>query len=261
MGFISSNGLEYFQFENLAKFPIVHGIFSRKGGVSPEPWNSLNLGGTVGDMRSNVIENRKRIFDGIGREVSSHFDVWQVHGTEILIPLQPRGYNEPHLRADGILTDKAEITLLMRFADCVPIMLYDPEKHIIGLIHAGWQGTVKKIAAKAVQKMQEVFHCDPQNIYAGIGPSIGPDHYEIQIDVLQRFQNIFGEEETSKFVKTCDNKLLLDLWKANGLILRNAGVENVEISGVCTACDLSRWYSHRAEKGLTGRFGAVIGLK
>jgi YfiH family protein len=261
MGFITSNGLEYYQFDSFADFPIVHGIFSRKGGVSPEPWNSLNLGGTVGDTRSNVIENRKRIFDGIGREVSSHFDVWQVHGTEILIPLQPRGLNEPHLRADGILTDKPKITLLMRFADCVPIMLYDPRKHIAGLVHAGWQGTVKKIAARAVEKMQEFFQCDPKDIHAGIGPSIGPDHYEVQKDVIERFQGIFGDEETANFILSSGQKLKLDLWKANEFVLRKAGVENIEISAICTACDLTRWYSHRAENGLTGRFGAVIGLK
>ncbi len=261
MVLITSNGLEYYQFDSFADFPIVHGVFSRKGGVSPEPWSSLNLGGTVGDTRSNVIENRKRIFDGIGREVSSHFDVWQVHGTEILIPLQPRGYNEPHLRADGILTDKPKITLLMRFADCVPIMLYDPKKHVAGLVHAGWQGTVKKIAAKAVEKMQESFQCDPKDIHAGIGPSIGPDHYEVQKDVIERFQGVFGKEETKNFISSYEQKLTLDLWKANEFVLRKAGVENIEISGICTACDLTRWYSHRAENGLTGRFGAVIGLK
>jgi YfiH family protein len=261
MGFIASNGLEYYQFDSFADFPIVHGVFSRKGGVSPEPWRSLNLGGTVGDTRSDVIENRKRIFDGMGREVSSHFDVWQVHGTEILIPLQPRGFNEPHLRADGILTDKPKITLLMRFADCVPIMLYDPRKHVAGLVHAGWQGTVKKIVARAVEKMQESFQCVPKDIHAGIGPSIGPDHYEIQKDVIERFQGIFGKEETDSFVSLNEQKLTLDLWKANEFILRKAGVENIEISGLCTACDLTRWYSHRAENGITGRFGAVIGLK
>ncbi len=107
MPFFNSHGLEYFQFSSFGNYPICHGIFTRNGGVSPEPWSSLNLGGTLGDLRSNVIENRKRIFTSIQREVSSHFDVWQVHGTEILIPEQPRGVNEPHLRADGILTNKS----------------------------------------------------------------------------------------------------------------------------------------------------------
>lgn len=259
MPFVTSNGLEYFQFESFRECGVVHGIFSRKGGISPGPYTSLNLGGTNGDLRSNVIENRKRIFDSLERQVSSLFDVWQVHGAEILVPNQPRASNEPHLRADGIVTNKPEITLLMRFADCVPIMLYDPYKHAIGMVHAGWQGTVKKIAAAAVNKMTKEYGCNPVDIIAGIGPSIGPDHYEIQKDVLDRFSAVFGQSAESMVIHK-NGKIWLDLWQANRSILNTARVEKVEISNECTACSLERWYSHRAENGLTGRFGAVIGL-
>lgn len=259
MPYVSVNGLEYFQFASLAIFPVVQGIFTRKGGVSPEPWNSLNLGGTVGDSRSNVIENRKQMFAAVQREVTSHFDVWQVHGTDILIPNQPRGVNEPHLRADAILTEKPEITLLMRFADCVPIFLYDIQQHVAGMVHAGWQGTVKKIAAKAVSQMQAKFSSKPENIIAGIGPSIGPDHYEIKSDVQSRFGAVFGEQ-TDELIVQRDGKLWLNLWQANTVILNSVGVSNVEVAQVCTACNLDRWYSHRAEGGKTGRFGAIFGL-
>ncbi len=260
MPFVACNGMEYFQFDCFRDFEIVHGIFTRKGGVSPEPFTSLNLGGTNGDLRSNVIENRRRMFNATGRQVDSLFDVWQVHGAEILLPNQPKALNEPHLRADGIVTDKPEITLLMRFADCVPIMLYDPENHVAGLVHAGWQGTVKKIAAAAVEKMVSIFGCKPINILAGVGPSIGPDHYEVQKDVFTRFHSVFGNPAEGFFFKR-DNKLWLDLWQANKYILLDAGVKTIEIAHECTACNLDRWYSHRMEHGLTGRFGAVIGLK
>ncbi len=259
MPFVSTDGLEYFQFASLANYPVVQGIFTRKGGVSPDPWKSLNLGGTVGDSRSNVIENRKRIFSAVQREVTSHFDVWQVHGTDILIPNQPRGMNEPHLRADAILTDKPEITLFMRFADCVPIFLYDSQQHIVGMVHAGWQGTVKKIAAKAINQMQEKYHSKPEKICAGIGPSIGAHHYEVKSDVQARFRAVFSKK-TDALIIPRDGKLWLDLWQANTLVLNSVGVFNVEVAQVCTACDLNRWYSHRAEGGKTGRFGAALGL-
>ena len=260
MPFISSDGLEYFKFESFSSCNIVHGIFTRKGGISPEPFNSLNLGGTGGDLRKNIIENRRRIFDAVGRQLTSLFDVWQVHGAEGLVPNQPRAQNELHLRADGIVTDKATITLLMRFADCVPIMLYDPHRHIASLVHAGWQGTVKKIAAVAVERMVSEFNCKPADIRAGIGPSIGPDHYEVQKDVFARFSAEFGKAAEELIVER-GGRLWLDLWQANRMVLQDAGVEMIETANECTACDLVRWYSHRMENGMTGRFGAVIGLK
>jgi len=260
MPFISSNGLEYFQFDSLTSCDIVHGIFTRKGGISPEPFTSLNLGGTNGDLRNNVIENRRRLFDAVGRQVSSLFDVWQVHGADVLVPNQPRALNEPHLRADGIVSDKPTITLLMRFADCVPILLYDPVKHVAGLVHAGWQGTVKRIASIAVDKMVNEFSCKPLDILAGIGPSIGLDHYEVKKDVVNRFSAVFGKE-TEELIVERQGRLWLDLWKANKMVLQDAGVEKIEITNECTACDLDRWYSHRMENGMTGRFGAIIGLK
>ena len=260
MPLITDNGLEYYQFNIFKNYEIVHGIFTRKGGVSSGPYTSLNLGGTNGDLRSNVIENRKRIFDVMGRNVSSIFDVWQVHGAEILVPNQPRALNEPHLRADGVVTNKQEITILMRFADCVPILLYDPRNHVAGMVHAGWQGTVKKIAAAAVDRMVKEYGSNPVDIIAGIGPSIGPDHYEVQKDVLDRFSAVFGSSAEEMSIHK-QGKIWLDLWQANRIILNGAGIEKVETSNECTACNINRWYSHRGEKGMTGRFGAVLGLK
>ncbi len=106
----------------------------------------------------------------------------------------------------------------MRFADCVPIMLYDPIRGVVGLVHAGWQGTVKKIAEKAVEKMQSHFGSKPGDILAGIGPSIGPDHYEIQRDVKERFRNAFGDAVNPMIIER-DNRIWLNLWEANKHIL------------------------------------------
>jgi len=259
MPFIQENGLEYFQFQTLNNFPLIHGIFTRKGGVSPEPWKSLNLGGTVNDPKVNIIENRRRVFEAIQRPVETGLDVWQVHGRDIFYSTAPRPLDAPHEKYDGIITNSKEITLLMRFADCVPVMLYDPENHAIGLVHAGWQGTGKRICESAVDAMKKQFNSVPQKLIACIGPSIGPDHYEVGHDVVQTLSTTIGTDFDSCYRKK-NGSYYVDLWKANEMVLRQSGVDQIEISGLCTACDLTRWYSHRAEKGKTGRFGAVIAL-
>lgn len=260
MAFHSHEGLKYFTFEGLSSVGVSHGIFTRHGGVSPEPWASLNLGGTTGDSRNNVVENRKRMFGAVNRPVESNFDAWQVHGVEILFAESPRPNGAPHTPADILLTNRMGITLMMRFADCVPILLVDPRNRAIGLVHAGWQGTVLQAAKIAVEAMKVRYGSDPEDLLAGIGPSIGPDHYEVGEDVLRRVRESFGVEGDS-LVQPVNGKQHLDLWKANGLVLNQAGVRQVEVAEICTACHINDWYSHRLEHGKTGRFGALIGLE
>ncbi len=175
----SNQGLKYFQFNSLIHNSLTHAIFTRQGGISSFPYLSLNVGGTSGDLKENVVENRKRMFDCLKLPVESIFDVWQVHGKEVVFTRNPRPLNAEHKPADIILTDQPGITLFMRFADCVPILLFDPNKRAIGIVHAGWQGTVLKAAEIAVEAMVRLFKSNPMDIIAGIGPSIGPDHYEV----------------------------------------------------------------------------------
>lgn len=257
---ISDQGLTYFQFDDGAFDGILHGFFTRKGGVSPNPWMSLNLATTVGDSRENVIENRKRIFELFSRPVKSLFDVWQVHSTDVICTDVSRDLNEPHQKADAIFTDRPEITLLMRFADCVPIILFDKCKHVVGIVHAGWQGTVNRIVHHAIETIQERYHVNPSDLVAGIGPSIGPDHYVVGENVFQEAETAFGKERERFFLRV-NGSLFFNLWQANGYLLEEAGVANIYYSNICTACNLEDWYSHRAEHGKTGRFGAVIALK
>lgn len=258
MPFIQVNGLEYYQFELFGN-QVTQAVFTRKGGVSPHPWASLNLGGTVGDSRENVIENRQRIFDTLGIEVSSIFDVWQVHSDKVIFTQKSRPLDQPHEKADAIVTKNPNVTLFMRFADCVPILLYDPVQRVIGLIHAGWKGTVQKITSKTVRFMVEHLNCQADNILAGIGPSIGADHYIIGEDVALRVKEAFGAEG-SKALYSTNGLIHFDLWTANEILLKEVGVKSVEVSMQCTACNLERWFSHRAEQGRTGRFAALIKL-
>ena len=255
----SSQGLKYYQFNSLINKSITHAIFTRQGGVSPYPYLSLNVGGTSGDSRENVVENRKRMFDCMNLPVESIFDVWQVHGKEIIYTRKPRSLNSEHKPADIILTDQPGVTLFMRFADCVPILLFDPHKNAIGIVHAGWQGTVLKVAEIAVGGMVRLFGSNPTDIIAGIGPSIGPDHYEVGNKVTA------AVEENLKFLKedvlvNKSGKKYFDLWKSNEVLLQSSGVKQIETARLCTACNLDDWYSYRKEGISSGRFGAMIGL-
>lgn len=260
MPFIESGELKRFQFDLLAQSEIAQGIFTRRGGISPHPWRSLNLGGTVGDARENVVENRKRIFDLVEQPVESIFDSWQVHGSRVVCTNEPRPLESKHIQADAILTDAPRVTLFMRFADCVPIFLYDPVKRVIGIAHAGWLGTINGIAEKVVRTMMARYGCSPADIRAGIGPSIGVDHYPVGQDLTAATMRAFGER-ANQILMEKDGKTHLDLWAANRLSLQAAGVKQIEIAGVCTACNLDDWYSHRGENGKTGRFGALLALR
>jgi len=255
----SNNGLTYYKFKNLDQFGINHGVFTRKGGVSPTPFSSLNLGSTTGDDNIHVAENRKRIFDVMNLPVTSIFDVWQVHGNEIITATGPRSLNEPHKKADGIITNLKGITLFMRFADCVPILLFAPSKHVIGLVHAGWQGTVKRVVQSAINKMETEFEVNPSSIVAGIGPSICADHYQVGENVIDEVNKNLPEF-TSDILIRRDKADFLDLWQANSLLLQQSGVENIELSNFCSFDNTSEWYSHRAEGFHSGRFGVLITL-
>lgn len=259
MSFHQNDGVRFFRFGG---FPnsITHAVFTRQGGVSPEPWHSLNVGGTVGDDPERVRANRVRSFEAVHRTPASIYDVWQVHSADVVHADAPRDFSVDVKQADILLTDKPDVTLYMRFADCVPLLFHDPQKGVAGIAHAGWLGTVRGVAAKAIAAMRGKYGCKPENILAAIGPSIGPDHYEIGPDVIVQVQHAFGGD-SERLLESHHGRVHLDLWMANYLQLQKAGVEKIETAGICTACHLDDWFSHRAEKGRTGRFGALIGLQ
>ncbi len=250
--------LVYYQFESLSQLNLIHGVFTRHGGVSPDPWHSLNLGGTVGDAPDNVAENRQRLFSALERPVNSVFDVWQVHSANVVVADGPRN-DRPHTKGDIILTDDPGVTLLMRFADCVPILLYDPRRRAIGIAHAGWLGTVRRAAEFAIQAMVQTFKSDPADILAGLGPSIGPDHYTVGAEVVEQIEASFGRDASRHLVRR-NGKTYLDLWSANRALLQGQGVVHIEVAQICTACHIKDWYSHRSEGGKTGRFGVAIAV-
>jgi len=257
MPFQHQDNLRFFQFNTLqAK----HAIFTRHGGLSPEPWHSLNVGGTVGDDLTRVRANRNMSLKVMGCMPDSVFDVWQVHSADVVCATAPRPDTESVRQADIILTDKPELTLYMRFADCVPILFHDPRKGVIGVAHAGWVGTLRDVATATINAMTKQYGSNPADVIAGIGPSIGPDHYEVGSDVILQVMQKFGDE-SEQLLKSHNGKIHFDLWKTNRILLEKAGVEKIEVAEICTACNTNDWFSHRAEKGRTGRFGALITLQ
>jgi len=257
MSLIQHNGLRYLQFDSLQP---KHAVFTRHGGISPEPWGSLNVGGTVGDDLERVKKNRVLSFEAMSCAPESIFDVWQIHSADVVCANAPRPVGESYRQADVILTDKPSVTLFMRFADCVPILVHDPRNGVIGIAHAGWIGTLRDVATTTIRAIQKNYGSNPADVIACIGPSIGPDHYEIGADVILQVMQKYGDD-SELFLKSHHGKIHFNLWEANRLALEQVGVGQIEVSGICTACHTQDWFSHRAEKGRTGRFGALISLQ
>ncbi len=257
MPFHDKYGLRYYTFTGLNNAGVKHAFFTRQGGVSPAPWQSLNFGALVGDDAANVAENYRRAYEVMGLDLKGKYDAWQVHSADVVVTTKPRPPEQAHIKADIILTNEPGVSLFMRFADCVPIMLYDPVHRAVGLVHAGWPGTVKHACKAAISAMREHYSSRPEDILAGIGPSISAEHYPIGEDVINQVREAFPVKADG-LLPHYNSATHFDLWAANQADLEQAGVRKIETAGICTAANVADWYSHRAEHGLTGRFGAVI---
>ena len=251
------DSLRYFTFNSFPNGTLVHAVFARNGGVSPQPFASLNMSISTGDTLDNTRANRRLAFDALHVPFDSMMDVWQVHGTDVVCADSPRGEREA-IKADGVTTNTHGVTLFQRFADCVPIILYDPKQRAIGIVHAGWKGTISGAAASLVKAMNETYSCQPRHLLAGIAPSICVDHYAVGDEVVTAVRGGFKNPDEVLIKK--GERYHFDLWAANRIALQEAGVEQIEVAGICTSCRNDLFFSHRAEKGKTGRFGALIAL-
>ncbi|KAA3647263.1 MAG: peptidoglycan editing factor PgeF [Chloroflexi bacterium] len=260
MPFNQADSVRYFSFDIFADVPITQAVFTRQGGVSRGAWDSLNVGATVGDELENVFENRERSFKAVGRDINTMYDSWLMHGTDVLIAeaANPRK-NESPPKGDILLTDKPGVTLFMRYADCVPILFYDPQHKVIGLAHAGWRGTVDGVVTATLEAMQGHYGTKAENVLAGIGPAISPERYEVGPEVVAEVEECFGTD-AAELLPRYNGSTHFDLWKTNQYLLEQAGVKQVEVAGLCTASNPEDWFSHRGDKGKTGRFGALVAL-
>ncbi len=251
-------GLIYYQFEGWQG--VRHGIFTRCGGVSAAPWASLNLGGNVGDDPKAVRENHLRMYAALGVRDDRACTVWQVHSADVVLASAPVRGRRWLAAADALMTDRPDVPLAMRFADCTPILIVDPVRGAVGMAHAGWRGTVPGMSANLVRAMVEAYGSRPADLQAGIGPAIGPERYQVGEEVVEAVRAYFGATDGLIRRDPADGTAYLDLWAANRLDLERAGVEDIQVAGICTAAHTDEFFSHRAEKGRTGRFGAVLSL-
>lgn len=260
MPFQQAGELRYYTFDSLANFPVTQAAFTRHGGASRGDFASLNVGATLGDELADVQHNLEAVFAAVDRPRSSIFDSWLVHGDTVLVADAPRAPDvQRPPQADIILTDKPGITLFMRYADCVPLLFYDSQRHAIGLAHAGWKGSLLRVAAKTVDAMAQTFGSRPEDLISCIGPSISAEHYEIGPEVAAQVHETFGQKAEA-LLPWVNGSVHFDLWTANRLALQEAGVEHVEVAGICTYAHNEDWFSHRASGGRTGRFGVLLAL-
>lgn len=260
------NGLPFFRFATFPNDRLQQAVLTRQGGISPAPYDTLNMSISVPDERDNVYVNRARAYGLYGRTTDSLVHAHLTHGADVLL-VSSQDNGRPAGRVDGLITNEPGCGLTMNFADCAPIFLYDPDKQAIGLGHAGWQGAVKHLPAALVRAMQTTFGSDPAALLAGIGPCIGPCCYEVGEPVVSAVQQAFADSSTLLITNEENQEIRntqyairphFDLPEANRRSLASAGVRHIELSNLCTACRTDLFFSHRAEKGKTGRFGVLF---
>ncbi|MBN1810855.1 MAG: peptidoglycan editing factor PgeF [Anaerolineae bacterium] len=254
----ANNGVVWYQFEELERKGVTHAFLTRLGGVSAPPFDTLNLGHTVGDDLAAVEGNHDRAFAALGLRRKQVVSPYQVHGTHVrLVGQAHTGTTQP--ATDGLLTATPGVALLLRFADCVPVLLFDPKQRAVAMVHSGWKSTASNIAAAAVEAFARHAGSRPENLWAGIGPAIGPCCYEVGQEMAKAISQ--ASPSGTEALERREDRFYLDLPGLVRAQLAATGVKQIVMSGICTACHTDEWFSNRAENGRTGRFGALAMLE
>ena len=262
----AENGVEYLESSLLSG--CIHGFSTRKGGVSVnEHTSSLNLAFGRGDAEDTVLKNLSLFADAVGFDPHKLVSVPQIHSTDIIEASTELGgegiFRNSGLCGDGYVISGAGIFAAVKTADCVPILMYDPQKKIAAAVHAGWRGTFGRIAEKGVRKMLAL-GAEATDIMAAIGPAVNGECYEVGQDVYLAAAECFSSVPGVVFTPGRESgKYYCDLKNANRLILLECGVraENIDVCTVCTHCRTDMFYSHRASGGKRGTMMSVIGIK
>lgn len=255
----SKNNLELLMFNKLSNFKeIIHFSTTRIGGISTGILDSLNLGYTVNDNPKNVTHNLDSIAQALGFDRQQMVSPKQTHSCNIGIV---KSVNDIFPNTDALITNIQDICIFIRTADCVPILLFDPINKAVAAIHSGWRSTIQEISKHTIDLMQKQYGTKPENLTAGIGPSIGPTVYEVGSEVFEQFKNQYGDEFINPINES--DKALLNLWGINKQILINSGVpENqIEVAEICTYSNPQLFYSARRDGVKTGRLATGIIIK
>jgi hypothetical protein len=270
---------------------LVHGFSTRTGGVSKayrteQRAGELNLGFTASDARDDVLENRRRFLETLGAENADLLTLRQIHSSLVRRVLRADLRREQPWKGDGFMTDAPGVLLAIQTADCIPVLVADVKRKAVAAFHAGWRGTLKRIAENGVGRMRVEFRSRPENLVAAIGPGIGGCCYAVGEEVRSEFRSQFAYAE-ELFTEVSDSdpvrekypllfltarapghsnlgpQLHLDLMEANRRQLLDAGLraDAITVVGDCTRCQNNRYFSYRAEQGFTGRLLSVVGVR
>jgi len=251
--------IDFYRFQKFGDTATCRHAVTMKTSFAPY---SLSVALHTGEDRSSIVSNRKKIIAELGWKDTLHFVIAdQTHSDNITIIDKTRSYGWESMEdavedCDALITDQKDVVLSILTADCVPILLLDTHNEVIAAVHAGWKGTKAQIVAKTVDKMVQAFGCNPENIVAGVAPAIGTCCYEVGHDVAQHFL-----DTAHAHVKN-EDKYMLDLPAINKQQLLASGLleSHIEMSEVCTSCEVERFFSYRKEGGCNGRFMSMIVL-
>ncbi len=254
---VAQDGTRRLLFAGLGRLQgIRHGVFERRPGASPPPWDALNVSFAVGDEPERVLRNRRAVAAGLGAR--RLLFARQVHGEDVALvdrttDLEAWETEGGPPTADALVTDRPGVFLAVAVADCQPILMADPVRRVVAAVHAGWRGTALDLPGKTVHTMILRFGCDPRDLRVGIGPSLGPCCGE-----LRSFRR---DLPPALWKYRREGTACFDFWAAtrDQLIARGVPPEQIEVGGLCTRCHPERFFSYRAEK-TTGRFPAAIGV-
>ncbi len=247
---------------------VEHAFTTKLGGVSKGDYAELNLGLHIPDITEDVVENRGLMAEILNSDSQELVAAKQVHGDQIkVITADDKGrgaldYASAIAETDALITDQPDILLTSYYADCTPIFLLDPVRKVVALAHAGWKGTVKKIAQKTALKMKEVYQSEIKDILVAIGPAIGQCCYQVDQRVIESLAENFTNWE-ELVVKESDTHWRFNMALANQRQLEEVGVKtsNIIHSNLCTSCNEDLFFSYRRDQGQTGRMASMIKLK
>jgi hypothetical protein len=252
-----NNSIQYFVSSLLSECDfLTHALCTRLGGVSEEDYDSLNISFKEGDLESMVLQNWNRLAMAFAIPLEQFLTLNQVHGEDIFV-IKPFGDYYPvdrKLDYDAIVTNRTNLAICIKTADCVPIFLVDRTKKVIAVVHAGWRSTALGITAKVIRLLIDKYNCFPHDILTVIGPAIGKCCFDLDAAAADDFRK-HKNHEAFLFPGKQQNKYSIDLAEANRRQIMNCGISesNIDVSDLCTSCHQDLFFSHRGSGGITGR--------
>ena len=260
----AADAIVYYASPLLESLGVPHAFSTRLGGVSPAPFDSLNLGisrdSDLKDARENVLENYRRLAKTIGCDARDRCWVSQVHGGDVRDALAGSPF-ESGARADAIVCDDPARVISVKYADCVPILLASPGGRAVAAVHAGWRGVVAGVLPAAVRRLSAVAGCAEGDLVAAVGPCIGFDAFEVGPEVLAAFKDLFGPDAPVRRLDSGKGRVDLRESVCRQLASVGARPDRIDLTDLCTVANPAEFYSHRRDGVSTGRMAALIGRR